>query len=63
MQGKQIGIVLIVIGVALMVWGYNSYDSFSSEVSRTITGETPVEAWIGLVAGGISFLLGLFKLK
>ena len=42
MTNKIIGIVLIVIGVALGMWGYDVYDSVSSQVTRALNGETPI---------------------
>lgn len=63
MNNKIIAIVLIVLGVALAVWGYNVYDSASSQIGEALTGETPVEAWAGMIGGAISILIGLTRLK
>lgn len=63
MNNKIIGVVLIILGVALVAWGYNIYDSFGSQVSRTLSGDTPIEAWAGMVGGAICILIGIFKLK
>jgi len=63
MKKKYLGIVLIVIGVALAAWGYNAYSSVGSQLSRTISGDVPIEAWIGLVGGAICILFGIYKVK
>ncbi len=63
MNKKIIGIVLIIIGVALVAWGYNVYDSASSQVSRALSGETPIEAWAGMVGGAICIVIGIFRVK
>ena len=63
MKGKQVGIILIVVGVALIAWGYNVYDSVGSQIGRAFSGDTPVEAWVGLVGGAICTLFGILKLK
>ncbi|PYF83025.1 uncharacterized protein DUF3185 [Marinomonas alcarazii] len=63
MNNKIIGIILVVAGAALAVWGYNIYDAASSQVTRAISGETPVEAWIGMVGGVACVLVGLTRLK
>lgn len=63
MNNKLIGIVLIVIGVALAVWGYNIYDSAGSQVSRALSGDAPIEAWAGMVGGAICMVSGIFKVK
>ena len=63
MNNKNIGIILIVVGVALAAWGYNIYDSAGSQVSRAFSGDAPVEAWAGLVGGAICIVLGIMKVK
>ncbi|WOH36399.1 DUF3185 family protein [Thalassotalea fonticola] len=63
MINKIIGIVLIIVGVVLVMWGYNIYDSASSQLSRALNGDTPIEAWAGMVGGVISVLIGITRLK
>ncbi|RDL43544.1 hypothetical protein DN730_14515 [Marinomonas piezotolerans] len=63
MNTKVIGIVLIIIGAALALWGYNIYDSAGSQIGRAISGDTPVEAWIGMVGGAICIAIGLLRVK
>lgn len=63
MKNKTIGIILIIAGTALAIWGYNIYDSASSQVSRVLSGDTPIEAWAGMIGGAISVLVGITRLK
>ncbi|GAA5132602.1 DUF3185 family protein [Thalassotalea piscium] len=63
MNNKVIAIVLVVIGVALTVWGYDVYDSAASQVGRALSGDTPIEAWAGLIGGVVCVLIGITKLK
>ena len=63
MNNKITGIVLIVVGVALTIWGYNVYDSAGSQITRAFSGDTPIEAWIGMVGGIIAVLIGITKVK
>jgi uncharacterized membrane protein YidH (DUF202 family) len=63
MNKKVIAIILIVAGTALAVWGYNIYDAATSQLSRAVTGETPIEAWLGLIVGSVCLLIGLARLK
>ncbi|MGS2720725.1 DUF3185 family protein [Paraglaciecola aestuariivivens] len=63
MNNKLIGIVLIVIGVALAVWGYNVFDSAGAQISRALSGDTPIEAWLGMVGGVICVAFGLMRIK
>ena len=63
MINKFIGVVLIIAGVILAMWGYDIYDSASSQFSRALSGDTPIEAWAGMVGGVISILIGITRLK
>lgn len=63
MNNKIIGIVLIIVGVALAIWGYNIYESVGSQVSRTFSGDAPIEAWAGMVGGVICVVVGISRLK
>jgi uncharacterized membrane protein YidH (DUF202 family) len=63
MNNKILGIILIIAGVVLAMWGYNIYDSASSQVSRTLSGDTPIEAWAGMAGGVVSVLVGITRLK
>lgn len=51
MNNKLIGVALLVVGIALALWGYTIYDSAGSQISRAITGEVPVKAWVGMILG------------
>jgi uncharacterized membrane protein YidH (DUF202 family) len=63
MNDKTIGIALIIIGVAVALWGYNVYDSAGSQINRALSGDTPIEAWVGMVGGAICVLFGILKVK
>jgi uncharacterized membrane protein YidH (DUF202 family) len=63
MNNKIIGIVLIIIGAALAMWGYNIYDSAGSQIGRALSGDTPLEAWAGMVGGAICIVVGVLKVK
>lgn len=62
-MNKIIGVVLIIIGVIAAMWGYNLYDSASSQVSRALSGDAPIEAWVGMIGGVICVLVGIIKVK
>jgi uncharacterized membrane protein YidH (DUF202 family) len=63
MNNKIIGVTLIIAGVIAATWGYNIYDSASSQVSRALSGDTPIEAWVGMAGGVIGVLIGITRLK
>ena len=50
-MNKGIGIALLVVGVALIIYGFNASDSVSSDVSRTFTG-APTNKTLWLLLGG-----------
>lgn len=64
-MNKTISLVLLVIGVALLVYGLNASDSVASSVSEAVTG-TPTDKsmWlvilgaVGVVVGGFGFFAG-----
>jgi len=63
MKKKYIGIVLIIVGVVLAVWGYDIYDSTGSQLTRAFSGDAPLEAWAGMIGGVILVVLGTLKIK
>jgi hypothetical protein len=63
MNNRQIGIVLIIAGVALALWGYNIYDSAGTQVSRALSGDAPIEAWAAMIGGAVCATFGFYKLK
>ena len=63
MNRKVIGIILIIVGVALVAWGYNIYDSAGSQLTRALSGDTPIEAWLGIVGGAIAVVIGIKRIK
>jgi uncharacterized membrane protein YidH (DUF202 family) len=63
MNNKVIGIILIIIGAALIMWGYDVYYAAASQLSRAFSGDTPIEAWAGIIGGGVCVLVGITKVK
>jgi uncharacterized membrane protein YidH (DUF202 family) len=63
MNNKILGIILLVVGVALAAYGYNVYDSAGSQLTRALSGDTPIEAWAGMVGGAICIMIGILKIK
>lgn len=62
MKGIYIGIALLVIGVGLLIWGYNISQSVSGQLSSAFSGSPGDKAMILYIAGGICAALGIFKL-
>ena len=51
-MNKAIGIALLVVGIMLIIYGYNASDSASSGISRFFTG-APTNKALWLLVGGI----------
>lgn len=52
MTPRVLGIVLIVVGLALLVFGLNSTDSFADSVSEGVTGRFTDKTMWYLIGGG-----------
>lgn len=62
MKGMQIGIVLLVVGIGLSLWGYNISESFEGQLSSALSGSPGDKAMILYIAGAICAALGIFKI-
>jgi len=62
MGKKQLSIILLVVGLALIVWGYNVSGGFESQLSSAFSGRPSNEALIFYVAGGILAMIGVVGL-
>jgi hypothetical protein len=51
-MNKALGIGLLVVGIALVVFGINESNSFNSDVSRVFSGN-PTDKSMWLLIGGI----------
>ena len=50
-MNKQISIGILVLGIVLIVWGVSASNSFSSDVTRAVTG-SPTDRTLQLLGGG-----------
>ena len=62
-MNKQIGLILLVVGIALLIWGISMTDSFQSKISRAFTGSPTDKTITVLIAGGICTALGAYQLS
>ena len=58
-MNKVISLGLLVAGVVLLVLGFNSSESVSSDFSRLFTGEPTDKAIWLLICGGVLAIIGL----
>ncbi len=59
-QMKIISIILMVAGVGMACWGYQMSGSFSSSISKTITGSYSDKVMALCIGGAVSFVIGLY---
>lgn len=64
MGNKQIttilGIVLLVVGIGLLAWGYQLSDSFSNQVTESLTGSSSDDVMYRYIAGAASLAVGAY---
>ena len=59
---RLFGLVLLVVGVVLMIIGFNASDSVADRVSETFTGHFTDRTTGYLVGGGAAALMGAVML-
>jgi uncharacterized membrane protein len=61
-QKKLVGIVILVVGLVLLYFGFNQANSAVGEIGEAITGKYTDETMAYLIAGIIATVVGLFTL-
>ncbi len=59
-QTKLLSIILIVLGAALLIWGYQMSGSAANEVARSLTGSSTDAVMYRYIGGAICLAAGLF---
>ncbi|RUO63572.1 DUF3185 family protein [Pseudidiomarina insulisalsae] len=59
-MNKVIGIILLVVGIILLYFGYEAYNSPASEISEAVTGQPTDNAMWYLIGGAIAVIVGLY---
>lgn len=57
---KIIGIILLVVGAGLALWGYQLSESIGSEITHAVTGSETDKVMTLYIAGAVSFVVGLY---
>lgn len=57
---RIIGIILIVIGAGLALWGYQLSDSIGSQITEAVTGADTDKVMTFYITGAVSFVVGLY---
>mgnify|MGYP000264137765 FL=1 len=57
---KIIGLILLVVGAGLALWGYQLSESIGSEITQAVTGSETDKVMTLYIAGAVSFVVGLY---
>lgn len=57
---KIIGIIFLVVGAGLALWGYQLSESIGSEITQAVTGSETDKVMTLYIAGAASFVAGLY---
>ncbi len=57
---KVIGLVLIVAGAGLLIWGYQLSDSLTAQLTETVSGAMPDAVMGRYIAGAASLVVGIY---
>ena len=59
-QMKLLSIVLLVLGAALIIWGFQMSGGAANEVARSLTGSSTDAVMYRYIGGAISLAAGAF---
>jgi len=57
---KIIGIVLVVLGIGLAIWGYQLSGSLGSQITKAVTGSDTAKVMTFYITGAVSFVVGIY---
>ena len=60
MQNKLIGLVLVVVGVGLLYWGYSESQSMTSQVSEAFSGSPLDRVMYKYIGGAVAVVAGVY---
>ena len=62
-QKKLISIALMVIGIGMLIWGYQMSGSVGSQLSKTFTGSFTDNVMLMFIGGAVSLAVGLYMYR
>lgn len=60
MNSKLLGIILLVVGVILLIFGWNASQSLGDQVTETLTGRFTDETMWFIISGAVAVVVGAF---
>ena len=61
-MNKAVGVVCLVVGVLLIVWGHNMAQSVGGQLQNLVTGSPGDKPQWLYIGGGVLCALGLFQI-
>lgn len=59
-MSRGVGVLLIIIGAGLLVWGYKESSSITADLSNLFSGQPTDKAVWYVIGGAAALLIGLF---
>ena len=59
-NNKLIGLILFVVGIGLVIWGYQLSDSVGSQLTKAISGSYSDKVMLMYIGGAVCLMAGLF---
>lgn len=60
---KIIALVLSVVGIGFLIWGYQLSGSVGSQVTQAVTGSDTDKVMTYYIFGAVSFVVGIFLFR
>lgn len=60
---KIISLVLIVLGIGLLYWGYDLSNSVGGQLSKTFAGSETDDAMMAYIGGAVSLVVGIYLIR
>lgn len=57
---KIIGIILMVVGIGLAIWGYQLSESLGSQITQAVSGSETDQVMMFYISGAVGFVVGLY---
>lgn len=61
-MNKGMGLALLIVGIMLLIFGYNAYHSANSGISQAVTGAPTAKAIWLLIGGLLAAVIGGIRL-
>lgn len=59
---KGTGVAFLVVGIILIVWGYNMHQSVGGQITEAVTGSPTDKSMYLYIGGAVLAILGFFQI-